>query len=104
MSGRIVGDVLEHAPDDLTPSEFLVLIAIGEDARDRDRVSKFSDLENLTRRTRCKPGTIRNALSELVRRGLVIPLVDVVHRGGRHQEYRVAELREHHRLNGVVRT
>jgi DNA-binding MarR family transcriptional regulator len=100
MSGKLVGLVLEHAPDDLRPAEFLTLLAISEDARDTDRIARFSDLENLTRRTRLKPGTIRNALSELTRRGLIIPRHKTVHRGGVHQEYTVAELRPEHRSNG----
>lgn len=97
MSGRIVGDVLNHAPDDLTTAELLVLVAIGEDARERDRVAKFSDLESLVRRTRLKPGTIRNALSVLARRGLIVPLKAHVRRGGHHQEYQVAKLDNDHR-------
>lgn len=96
MSGRIVGEILDNAPEDLTDAEMLVLIAVGEDARDRDRLARYSDLENLTRRTRKKPGTIKNALSELVRRGLLKPAGGPAHRG-RHQEYRVTELYEHHR-------
>lgn len=97
MSGRIVGEVLDHAPEDLTSAELLVLVAIGEDARDRDRRAQYSDLESLVRRTRLKPGTVRNALSSLVRRALILPQHEVVHRGGRHQEYVVTRLSEHHR-------
>lgn len=97
MSGRIVGEVLDHAPEDLRPAELLVLIAIGEDARDRDRIASYSDVESLVRRTRCKAGTIRNALSSLVQRGLIVPLNDRVHRGGLHQEYKVTKLGHGHR-------
>lgn len=97
MSGRIVGEILDNAPQDLTPAELLVLVAIGEDARDRDRVASFSDLESLTRRTRLKPGTVRNALSSLARRALIKPLKDRVHRGGHHQEYAVPKLNHAHR-------
>jgi hypothetical protein len=101
MSGRIVGEVLDHAPEDLRGAEFLTLLAIAEDASDKDRRARFSDLENLTRRTRQSPGTIRNALSTLARRGLIIP----IHRArpGTHQEYLVAELYEHHRHTTVSR-
>lgn len=97
MSGRIVGEVFDNAPEDLRPAELLVLLAIAEDARDRDRLARYSDLESLTRRTRLKPGTIRNALSELAHRALIVPIHDGVHRGGRHQEYKVATLRAEHR-------
>lgn len=97
MSGRIVGEVLNNAPDDLTNAELLVLIAIAEDARERDRLAKFSDVESLVRRTRLKPGTIRNALAALARRALIVPTRDRVNRGTHHQEYRVAQLDESHR-------
>lgn len=102
MSGRIVGEVMDHAPEDLRPAEYVVLLVIAEDARDRDRISRYSDLESLTRRARIKPGTIRNALSELTRRALIEPLHANVHRGGRHQEYRVTELKPHHRAASVT--
>lgn len=105
MSGRIVGEVLDHAPEDLTLSELIVLLTIAEDARDRDRLAKYSDLESIVRRARIKPGTARNALSTLVRRGLVVPQKDRVHRGGDHQEYIVPKLQPHHRhaVNGTAR-
>jgi hypothetical protein len=96
VSGRIVEQVLEHAPADLRPAELMILVVIAEDARERDRVSRFSDLENLTRRSRLKPGTIRNALSELTARALITPTLDRAHTG-RHQEYRVADLKPEHR-------
>lgn len=95
MSGRIVNEVLENAPEDLTDAELLVLVAIAEDARDRDRLARYSDVENLTRRTRKKAGTVKNALSELTRRGLLKPGGPAYR--GRHQEYRVTELYPHHR-------
>lgn len=100
MSGRIVGEVLDNAPDDLTTAELLVLIAIAEDARDTTRLAERSDLVSLVYRTRLKPGTVRNTLSTLTRRGLVIATVDRVHRGGKHQEYRIPKLQPHHRENG----
>lgn len=96
MSGRIVGEVLDHAPQDLTNAELLVFVAVGEDARDRDRLARYSDVETLVYRTRLKPGTVKNALSELVRRGLLKPAGGPAHKG-RHQEYRVADLYPHHR-------
>lgn len=97
MSGRIVGEVLENAPQDLRPAELLVLVSIAEDARDRDRLAKYSDVSSIVRRTRVAPGTVRNALAELTRRGLVIAQRSNVHRGGAHQEYVVARLDPHHR-------
>lgn len=96
MSGRIVGEVLDHAPIDLRPAEFLVLIALAEDARDKDRLARFSDVETLVRRTRLGPGTIRNALSTLATRALIQPTYEKA-RLGRHQEYVVTKLLNGHR-------
>jgi len=97
VSGRIVGDVFDYAPRDLTSSELLVLLALAEDARDRDRRASYSDVETLVERTRLKPGTVRNALSKLVARSLIVPQIERVHRGGHHQEYVVARLAAGHR-------
>lgn len=97
MSGRIADDVLDHAPEDLTQAELMVLVAVALDARESDRIARFSDVETLVRRTRLKPGTVRNALSVLVRRALIAPTKDRVHRGGAHQEYVVAKLAHGHR-------
>lgn len=98
MSGRIVGEILDNAPEDLTGGELIVFVAIGEDARERDRLASHSDVESLVRRTRLKPGTIRNALSELADRGLLIPQRKTTYKGGYgHQEYVVTRLEQHHR-------
>ena len=104
MSGRIVGEILDNAPTDLTTAELVVLIAIGEDARDKDRIALYSDVESLVYRTRLRPGTVRNALSVLTSKALIEPLVERVARGGKHQEYRVERLQPHHReatINGT---
>jgi DNA-binding MarR family transcriptional regulator len=93
-----VGEVLDNAPEDLTPGEFLVLLTVAEDAREKDRLASHSDLESLVRRTRLRPGTIRNALSELVDRGLLIAQRKTTYRGGYgHQEYVVTRLEMYHR-------
>lgn len=105
MSGRLVGEVLDHAPQDLTPAARLVLIALAADARDTDRIARFkSSVDALAYRTNLAPGSIRNVLSELVARGLIRPLIKHVHRGGKHQEYELAKLANHHRfatINGT---
>lgn len=97
MSGRIADEVLDNGPEDLTTAERLVLVAIALDARENDRTARFSDVESLVRRTGLKPGTVRNALSSLVKRALITPQRDRVHRGGAHQEYVVARLHNGHR-------
>lgn len=100
MSGQIVNEVLEHAPEDLTPAQMLVLLSLAEDAREKGanaRQARYhSSVEHLTRRTRLKAGTVRNALAELVSRGLIVPLNGRA-RPGIVQHYRLPELLEHHR-------
>ena len=108
MSGRLVGEILDHAPADLTPAELLVLLALAADARDTDRIARFkSSVDALTYRTRLAPGSVRNTLSKLVARGLIRPLLTHVHRGGKHQEYELAKVGQDHRfatINGHART
>lgn len=99
MSGRLVDEVFEHAPEDLTMPQLLVLLAIAEDAREADRRARYkTSNEDLARRTRRPLGVVRNAVSELVRRGLIKRVHDRVHRGGLHQEYVLAKLSERHRF------
>lgn len=103
MSGRIVGEVLANAPDDLTPGELLVLVVIAEDARERDRRAEHCDVENIAYLTRLRPGTVRNALSSLTRRALIEPLRKTTYRGGfGWQEYRITALHPHHRSTANV--
>lgn len=100
MSGKLVNEVLEHAPGDLTPAQMLVLISLAEDAREKGpnarRATFESSVEDIVRRTRLKHGTVRNALAELVGRGLLVPLNGRVQRGT-VQHYALPALHEHHR-------
>lgn len=101
MSGRLVDEVLECAPDDLTSAQMLLLVALAEDARERDRIARFeTSVVDLQRRTRLKSGTVRNGLSALVSRGLITPL----HRArlGTVQHYRLSPLHEHHRGSTIT--
>lgn len=96
MSGRIVNEVLERAPEDLTPAQLLVLIALAEAAPEGTRIATHkTSLVDLSRRTRRPRGTVKNALGQLVARGLIQPM----HRGqiGTVQHYRLPVLQEHHR-------
>ncbi|QOR55347.1 MAG: hypothetical protein SHS37scaffold537_45 [Phage 68_12] len=95
MSGRLVGEVLKCAPVDLTPAQRLVLVALAEDARDRDRLARFSSVAVLSHHTCLAPGSVKNILKHLTDRGLIKPL----HRGqlGTIQHYRITELYDHHR-------
>lgn len=100
MSGAIVKEVLEHAPEDLTAAQMLVFVSLAEDAREKGtyaRQARYeSSVDDLMRRTRLKAGTVRNALAELVRRGLLVPLNGRA-RPGIVQHYRIPVLYEHHR-------
>jgi predicted transcriptional regulator len=102
MSGRIASEVYEHAPEDLTQAELTVLAVLALDARETDRIARYSDLESLHRLTRLKTGTIRNALTELANRGLIVRRIETVHRGGKHQEYEVSKLLPHHRNTSLT--
>ena len=102
MSGRLVGEVLDHAPEDLTVAERFVYTALAEAARDRDRIARYKcSTSDLAYRTGLKEGTVRNALTELAQRGLIKRLVVTVHKGGKHQEYELCKLSSHHRFTTV---
>lgn len=98
MSGRLVKEVLENAPDDLTPLELLVLVSIAESSRDGDRSTRggSGSADTIAYRVRSTPGSVRNALSRLVRRALIKPLNQRAHTG-QAQQYRLTELHEWHR-------
>lgn len=101
MSGKLVREVLEYAPEDLTPAQLVVLLSLAEDARDNERVARYhTSLVELQRRTRLARGTLKNTLGVLVARGLISPL----HRAqiGTVQHYRLAQLDVYHR--GAVTT
>lgn len=97
MSGRIVGEVLDHAPDDLRPLDMLVLIALAEDAFDTDRTARRrSSSEELAYRARSTPGSVRQALKRLRDRGLIRPVHAKVG-PGKQQNWVVANLSSYHR-------
>lgn len=82
MSGRIVGEVLKFAPEDLTQLELLVLVALAEEARDKDRTALYNTrAEDIATRVRSTPSSVRNALGRLRQRGLLVPLHERAYRG-----------------------
>ena len=97
MSGVLVGDVFKCAPADLTSGQMLVLLALAEDARTGDRIARYSSLASLATKTRQREGSVKNALTELARRGLITKQ-GKGHRG-RVQHYRLADLAAHHRAS-----
>jgi hypothetical protein len=97
MSGRLVGEVLNHAPTDLRPLDLLVLISIAESARDRDRTAiTDSSSEAIAYRVRSTPGSVRNALQRLKKRALIRPVHAKAHRG-QQQNWTITELSDYHR-------
>lgn len=97
VSGRIVAEVLDHAPEDLNHGDLLVLIALAEGAHDRTRIARQgASSAVLAHKARTSPGSVRNALSRLRDRGLIVPLHDKPRRG-LSQEYRIIELGPEHR-------
>lgn len=98
MSGRIVAEVLDYAPEDLTDSQFLTLIALAESARDQTRTTKTTTAK-VARRIRRSPGTVRNAIVELTRRALIAPTGRPMR--GHAQDYRLHQLEAHHRATTV---
>lgn len=104
MSGRIVGEILDNAPQDLTQLELLVLVAIGEEAREKDRTARYNtSAEAIAHRVRSTPATVRNVLGRLRHRALIIPVHEKVYRG-LAQQYVLPKYAEHHRratLNGT---
>jgi hypothetical protein len=98
MSGRLVKEVLENSPEDLTSLELLVLVSIAESARDGDRSTRggSGSADTIAYRVRSTPGSVRNALSRLTRRALIKPINARAHTG-QAQQYRLTELHEWHR-------
>lgn len=92
MSGRLVGEVLDHAPLDLTLLERLVLIALAETARDTDRTARYkASADAIADRIGSTPGSVRNTLGSLKARALIAPLHEKPRRG-KSQEWRLTKL------------
>ena len=102
MSGRIVGEVLDHAPADLRTLDLLVLVALAEAAHDKDRTAvENSSAEALAYRTRSTPSSVRNSLLRLKQRALISPVHKKIHRG-QCQHWIVAKLSDYHREGAII--
>lgn len=105
MSGRIVGEVLKFAPEDLTQLELLVLVALAEVANDKTRLATYeTSAGQIAHRVRSTPSSVKSTLFRLRHRGLIVGLHDKP-RKGLAQEYRLPNLHEGTRravLNGVT--
>jgi hypothetical protein len=97
VSGRIVGEVLEHAPDDLRQLDLLVLVSLAESAHDKDRTARSeSSAEAIAYRVRSTPSSVRNALGRLRQRSLIRPVHAVVG-PGKSQNWIITSLSDYHR-------
>lgn len=98
MSGRLVKEVLEHAPETLSSLELLVLVSVAESARDGDRETRGGSAAAsiVAHRVRAHEASVRRTLARLVERGLLKPVHARAHRG-QAQQYRLAELHSWHR-------
>jgi len=98
MSGRLVREVLEHAPNTLSRLELLVLVSLAESANDHTRTTygAQSAAVVIAHRVRSTPATVRNALGALRQRALIKPIHAQAHRG-QAQQYILTELHEYHR-------
>jgi hypothetical protein len=102
MSGRIVGEVLHHAPDDLPTLDFKVLICLAEDAHDKDRTARNECGDAiLAYKARSTPASVRQALKRLKDRALIRPVHSRVHRG-MQQNWTITKLSSYHREGGRV--
>lgn len=102
MSGRIVGEVLDHAPDDLRPLDFRVLICLAEDAFDSDRTARRRcSADELAYRARSTPGSVRHALKRLADRALIRPVHAKVG-PGKQQNWVITPLSSYHREGARV--
>lgn len=71
MGLNLILDVLDHAPEDLTSAELVVLLVLAENGRDSTREA-FPGMDVLTRRSRLSPDGVRKALQRLAKRGLEV--------------------------------
>lgn len=83
MGIRLIVEVLDHAPADLTPRERWALVAIAEDARDDTRVCLKGVESNPTLARRMRVGRSERAaiINALIRKGAL----ERVKRGQKHQ-------------------
>lgn len=97
MSHRVVTEVLNNAPEDLSPLERLTLVCLAHAAHPTDRQARAgSSTKVLARQAAVTEDAMRHVLMRLRERGLIVALVDRPNRG-RGQNYYLPKLEEHHR-------
>jgi hypothetical protein len=72
MGVRMMVEILDHAPPELSPAERLVLIAIAEDARDGGSRTCSPGVDMLCRRTGLSEEGLRKVFQRLAKHGLEI--------------------------------
>ena len=94
MSGRLVGEVLNYAPRDLTHLELLCLVSLAESARDTTRTATYeTSCEQIADRIASTPASVKSALYSLRHRGLIVGIHEKPRRG-LAQEYRIPKMTE----------
>lgn len=94
MSYRIVSEVFANAPVDLALLERVVLLSLAESANQSDRVARHnSSAEKIADRIGSTPPSVRNALSRLKQRGLIVPQIEKC-RKGQAQQWLIPQLTE----------
>lgn len=78
---RLIVEVLDHAPAELTPPERLLLVALAEEARDDTRRC-WPGMETLTRRMGLSARRVRQVLAELAQRGYEVRVPSGVDKHG----------------------
>jgi hypothetical protein len=81
MSIRLMVEMLDHAPAELTPSERLLLVAIAEKANEQTRMS-WPGMDTLTQRTGLSDRRVRQVLADLAARGYEVRVASGVDRHG----------------------
>jgi hypothetical protein len=75
VSIDLIVEVLDHAPEKLTPSERLVLVVIAEWANDKTRVAKQTknwNLDTICRRAGIQRAGLKSVLQRLAKNGLEV--------------------------------
>jgi len=82
MGVRLIREVLDHAPADLTPAERLLLVVLAENANDTTREA-WPGMDVLAHRTGLTPDGVSKVLFRLARRGLEVRVPLCTDRRGR---------------------
>lgn len=71
MGTRLIEEVLDHSPADLTPAERMILIVLARHANDQTREC-WPSIDTIARQTGIQAGSVSKALQRLGKRGLEV--------------------------------